>query len=89
MIPALDLRPAANDRHPNDPDYVERLCFRLVSIGVRKFSSEPAHREPAAMLMLSNALRLAIRLVGRARAAERVLQILEEERDRGRPAERS
>jgi hypothetical protein len=62
------------------------IAFRLLCIGVRRFSAEPAVRESAAMLMLRNALRLCLSLFPRAEVGKVILQVLSEPSSRGREA---
>jgi hypothetical protein len=77
-LPAIDPRPPANEAQP-DPAR-ERMFFRLIAIGVRKYSAEPASHPSSARLMLLNAVRLAVRHLGRKAVAEAVLSVLNESR---------
>ena len=53
------------------------IAFRLLSIAVRRYSTEPASRESAAQMLLLNALRLCVYHVGRKDTAKLVLDAID------------
>lgn len=62
-------------------DSLRDSLFRLLSIGHRKYSTDPATRESATRLMLTNALRLHAEHTSRGEAARLVLELLSEAED--------
>lgn len=59
------------------------VAFDLVCIGARKFREEPETRTAAAMLMVRNAVRLALSEASEVEVGEAILEVLAECRDGG------
>lgn len=66
--------------NPREP--VDTLCMsilpRMISIAIRKYTTQPNDREPAVRMLLTNCVRLAIYHLGRETAASIALAALQE-----------